>query len=104
QSGITLENYSRVAALSGNPYAAKTIAGLYLYDPLPQHAAYRPTLPKNIERAGYWALVAHELSVYHNTAEYHASEWTNFRLPNRDWAKAIQTALGALGLYDGAID
>lgn len=105
---LTVADYARYAAVHGDPNAMAMTGLFYTYgtgstdiDPqLQGHYEAR----KDAERAGYWLLLAHWATRSSMRSQAHDDFWEGQHLQSAAVVEAMQTALRALGHYDGEID
>lgn len=91
--------HADVGAMNRLGYFYASGAGNHWVDGLAPHV----TLPKDPERGGYWLILAHYMSTQNFSP---AGQDTLLRaiVADRDYSRAAQTALRALGFYNGSID
>ena len=105
---LTIADYVRYAAVHGDPNAMAMTGLFYTYgagssdiDPQLQ-GQYEAR--QDAERAGYWLLLAHWATKSSRRSEVYADFWQGKHLQSAAVVEALQTALAALGLYEGDID
>ncbi|KQX43002.1 hypothetical protein ASD04_03385 [Devosia sp. Root436] len=105
---LPLGDYVRYAAVHGDP-AAMTLLGLFYtfgtgsteIDALLQG---QYTARQDLERAGYWLLLAYWGTKSAWSQNNYDTFWGGDALNSVTTVEALQTALKALGRYDGAVD
>ena len=103
-----LDSYVRYAAVHGDPLVMAVLGLFYAGGtdsteiPAPLGGQY--TAEKDIERAGYWLLLAYwSTQNFFAPADYDAY-WSGQMFVDPVTAEALQAGLKGLGLYSGAVD
>lgn len=105
---LPVEDYARYAAVHGDPVAMAMVGLFYAYGAgsteLEPQLQGQSAARQDAERAGYWLLLAHWGTTSSWRPERHAEFWEQDHLLSPVVVEAMQTALTALGYYDGDID
>jgi hypothetical protein len=102
---LPLADYARYAAVHGDPAAMALVGLFYAYgtgsmdiDALLQG---QYSARQDAEKAGYWLLLAHWATKSSMRPDVHQDFWDHDHLLSPTVMSAIQTALAALGFYEG---
>lgn len=105
---LPVADYARYAAVHGDANAMAMTGLFYTYgtgssdiDPQLQ-GQYEAR--QDAERAGYWLLLAYWATKSSMRSQSYDDFWANQHLQSAEVVEAMQTALVALGLYEGGID
>lgn len=104
---IPYEAHVKAGAVRGDLLSMRELGFLYANGSnYPWAESYKPhvTLAKDPERGGYWFLLAYYLSQYNYGTRFQESLWGRGFFADSNDSSAVQTALRALGFYNGRID